>query len=142
MVGANRTKFDLFILKQSDKEQDPLRADTFDDRVTIDLGGRVVELYHFGHGDTPGDTVFYVPGAQVEWMGNLVVGEGTIPPIFEGGARDYLTTIARFAATPDVRTIIPGHGAPTTSAILARYLGYQNVDKAMVKVSESDPTGD
>ena len=97
---------------------------TFDDRMTIDLGGRVVELYHFGHGNTPGDTVVYVPGAKVAWTGNLVVGEGTIPPIFEGGARDYLTTIARFAETLDVKTIIPGHGAPTTGAIFARYLGY------------------
>ncbi len=97
---------------------------TFDDRMTIDLGGRVVELHHFGHGNTPGDTVVYVPGAKVAWTGNLVVGEGTIPPIFEGGARDYLATIARFAETLDVRTIIPGHGAPTTGAILARYLGY------------------
>ena len=97
---------------------------TFDGRMTIDLGGRVVELHHFGHGNTPGDTVVYVPGVKVAWTGNLVVGEGTIPPIFEGGARDYLTTIARFAETLDVRTIIPGHGAPATGAILARYLGY------------------
>ena len=97
---------------------------TFDDRMTIDLGGRVVELHHFGYGNTPGDTVVYVPGAKVAWTGNLVVGEGLIPPIFEGGARDYLTTIARFAETLDVRTIIPGHGTPATGAILARYLGY------------------
>ena len=72
---------------------------TFDDRLTIDLGGRVVELHHFGYGNTPGDTVVYVPGAKVAWTGNLVVGEGLIPPIFEGGARNYLTTIARFAET-------------------------------------------
>ena len=97
---------------------------TFDDRLTIDLGGRVVELHHFGYGNTPGDTVVYVPGAKVAWTGNLVVGEGLIPPIFEGGARNYLTTIARFAETLDVRTIIPGHGTPATGAILARYLGY------------------
>ncbi len=79
---------------------------------------------HSHDGNTPGDTVVYVPGAKVAWTGNLVVGEGTIPPIFEGGAREYLTTIARFAETLDVRTIIPGHGAPATGAILARYLGY------------------
>ncbi len=97
---------------------------TFNDRMTFDLGGRVVELHHFGYGNTPGDTVVYVPDAKVAWTGNLVVGKGFIPPIFEGGARDYLTTIARFAKTLDVRTIIPGHGIPATGAILARYLGY------------------
>ncbi len=111
---------------------------TFDDRMTIDLGGRVVELHHFGHGNTPGDTVVHVPGAKVVWTGNLVVGAGTIPPIFEGGARDYLTTIARFAETLDVRTIIPGHGAPATGAILARYLGYLGeLDVAVLSAAQA-----
>lgn len=96
----------------------------FDRYLRIDLGGRVVELHHFGPGNTPGDTVVYAPEAKIAWTGNLVVGEGTIPPIFEGGAGRYLDTIARFRATLDVRTIVPGHGALTTGAILGRYLGY------------------
>jgi cyclase len=45
--------------------------------LELDLGGRVVELYHFGHGNTPGDTVVYVPEARVACTGNLIVGEGT-----------------------------------------------------------------
>ncbi len=96
----------------------------FDDYLRIDLGGRVVEVHHFGPGNTPGDTVVYVPEAKVAWTGNLVVGRGTIPPIFEGGAGTYLKTIARFAAALDVKTIIPGHGAPATGAIRGRYLRY------------------
>ena len=96
----------------------------FDESLRIDLGGRVVEIYHFGPGNTPGDTVVYVPEAKVAWTGNLVVGKGTIPPIFEGGTDTYLKTISRFAATLDVKTIIPGHGAPATGAILVRYLHY------------------
>ena len=96
----------------------------FDESLRIDLGGRVVEIYHFGPGNTPGDTVVYVPGAKAAWTGNLVVGKGTIPPIFQGGTSAYLKTIARFAASLDVKTIIPGHGAPATRAILGRYLRY------------------
>ncbi len=84
----------------------------------------MVEIYHFGPGNTRGDTVVYAPGAKAAWTGNLVVGKGTIPPIFEGGTKTYLMTISRFAATLDVKTIIPGHGAPATGAILARYLRY------------------
>ena len=48
-----------------------------DEYLELDLGGRVVELYHLGHGNTPGDTVVYVPEARVAWAGNLIVGEGT-----------------------------------------------------------------
>ncbi len=96
----------------------------FDDYLRVDLGGRVVELYHFGPGNTPGDTVVYAPEAKIAWTGNLVVGVGPIPPIFEGGAGHYLETIARFHTTLDVQTIVPGHGPLTTGAILGRYLDY------------------
>ncbi len=96
----------------------------FDDYLRLDLGDRVVELYHFGTGNTPGDTVVYVPEARVAWTGNLVVGEGTIPFLIEGRAGEYLQTISRFARTLEVDTIIPGHAAPTTGAIFDRYLSY------------------
>jgi cyclase len=96
----------------------------FDQHLRLDLGGRVVELYHWGPGNTPGDTVVYVPEAKVAWTGNLVLGEGTIPFLIEGGARDYRQTIAQFARTLEVKTIVPGHGPLTTGAILDRYLRY------------------
>ena len=96
----------------------------FDDYLRLDLGDRVVEIYHFGPGNTPADTVVYVPEARVAWTGNLVVGEGTIPFLIEGRAGEYLQTISRFARTLEVDTIIPGHAAPTTGAIFDRYLSY------------------
>ena len=98
----------------------------FDDYLRIDLGGRMVELHHFGPGNTPGDTVVYTPDAKIAWTGNLVVGEGTIPPLFEGGAGTYMQTIARFAEEIEVETIVPGHGALTSGAIRGRYLAYLN----------------
>lgn len=94
------------------------------DYLQLDLGGRVVEVFHFGPGNTPGDTVVYVPEAKVAWTGNLVLGEGTIPLLLEGRAGVYLHTLARFTQTLEVERIIPGHGAPTTGAILSRYLRY------------------
>ena len=53
-------------------------------------------------------------------------GEGSIPFLIEGGGVDDLATLARFAQSVDARTIIPGHGIPTTGAILGRYLAYLN----------------
>src|SRR5712692_915444 len=96
----------------------------FDNYLRLDLGGRVVELYHFGPGNTPGDTVVYVPGARVAWTGNLVVGEGSIPFLIEGGAQAYLGTIAQFAQALEVESIVPGHGLMTSSRSFDRYLGY------------------
>ncbi|MDP6353224.1 MAG: MBL fold metallo-hydrolase [Alphaproteobacteria bacterium] len=96
----------------------------FDRHLSLDLGGRTVEIYNFGPGNTVGDTVVYEPESRVAWTGNLVVGEGTIPLLLEGRAARYAHTLARFAETLSVATIIPGHGRPTTGAILGRYMGY------------------
>ena len=96
----------------------------FDHYLRLDLGGVVVELHHFGAGNTLGDTVVYVPEARVAWTGNLVVGRGSIPPMFEGRAGAYLETIARFKRALEVDTIIPGHGALVSGAILSRYVSY------------------
>ena len=96
----------------------------FDQYLELDLGGRVVELYHFGHGNTPGDTVVFMPEARIAWAGNLIVGEGSIPFLIEGGAGAYLETMAKFTHTLEVGKIIPGHGLLTSGAILGRYLPY------------------
>ena len=98
----------------------------FSEYLRLDLGGKVVELYHFGRGNSPGDTVAYVPGARVAWTGNLILGNGSIPFLIEGQAQAYMETLARFAHALDVETIVPGHGALTSGAILGRYLQYLN----------------
>lgn len=96
----------------------------FDRYLRLDLGGRVVELHHFGPGNTPGDTVVYLPAEKIAWTGNLILGEGTIPILINGGAAQYLETVSRFAGTLQVDTIVPGHGLPTSGAIFGRYLRY------------------
>ncbi len=96
----------------------------FDNHLTVDLGGRVIEIHHFGRGNTPGDTVIYVPEEKVAWTGNLVLGEGSIPFLIEGDAGAYLETIARFARTLEIETIIPGHFGVAGQAVLGRYLAY------------------
>lgn len=94
----------------------------FDNYLQLDLGGRVVELYHFGPGNTPGDTVVYVPEAKAAWTGNLITA--SIPIMFHGGAGAYMDTIARFARTLEVETVVPGHGGLLTGAVFGRYLAY------------------
>ncbi len=97
---------------------------TFEEFLSLDLGGRVVELHHFGHGNTAGDTVVYVPEAKAAWTGNLVFGAGTIPWAIEGGAQAYLETLARMAVRLDIETIVGGHMPVTSGQHLATYLRY------------------
>ena len=97
----------------------------FDRHMSIDLGGREVELHYFGPGNTAGDTVVYQPDEKVAWTGNLVLGV-PVPPMFDYGAERYLKTIAHMKATLDVKTIVPGHGPMTDATMLTRYLQYSS----------------
>jgi cyclase len=82
----------------------------FDHYCAIDLGRKIVELWHFGPGNAPGDTVVYVPAAQVAWTGNFLMSAGLPPMLLEGGPGPYIETLKAMQATLPVTTVVPGHG--------------------------------
>ncbi|MEU6780834.1 MBL fold metallo-hydrolase [Nonomuraea angiospora] len=83
----------------------------FDSYAEIDLGGRVVQLHHFGPGNGPGDTVVYVPDTRTAWTGNFVCHAGTAHMLLQGGPEPYLGSLRRMReALPELETIVPGHG--------------------------------
>ena len=97
---------------------------TFERSMKIDLGGRKVEIHHFGHGNGPGDTVVYVPEAKAAWTGNFIIGRGIIPFLIEGKAGEYMKSLAKFKKTLDVERIIGGHTPRADVSIVGRYLKY------------------
>ena len=114
---------------------------TYEDNMSIDLGGRVVELHHFGHGNTPGDTVVYEPLTKTAWTGNLILGAGSIPWAIEGDTQAYLKTVSKLATRLDIKTIIPGHVLTTTDAEISKYLRYLgqhiNAVKAAIRAGKT-----
>ncbi|MEW9555878.1 MBL fold metallo-hydrolase [Nonomuraea sp. NPDC050783] len=83
----------------------------FDSYAEIDLGGRLVELHHFGPGNGPGDTVVYVPEARAAWTGNFLCHAGIAHMLLQGGPVPYAESLRRMrAALPDLETLVPGHG--------------------------------
>ena len=80
---------------------------------TLDLGGRRVELVHFGPAHTDGDIVAFVPDADVVFVGDLLESAG--PPSFgddcsfDGwpGALDGV-----LGALGEHTVVVPGHGGP------------------------------
>jgi cyclase len=83
---------------------------TFEDHMALDLGGRMVELWHFGPGVTPGDTIVYSRESGVAWTGSLAGIEHLVPILSDAGPIPYLEMLGRFEHTLKVKTIVPGHG--------------------------------
>lgn len=83
----------------------------FDDFAEIDLGGRVAQLWQFGPGNGPGDTVVYVPDTRTAWTGNYICHAGVAPMLLQGGPAPYLTSLHKMRDTlPDMAIVVPGHG--------------------------------
>jgi cyclase len=107
------------------------------DYMELDLGNRKVELWHFGPGNTPGDTIVYVPDAKAAWTGNFLSNEliGSTM-LLEGGPREYIDTLARCKNKLEIKRIIPGHGPMGTSAAFDKLIAYlwwllREVDEAL-----------
>jgi hypothetical protein len=82
----------------------------FDDHLEVDLGGRIVELWHFGPGNGPGDTIVHVPDAKVSWTGNFIGRAGIAPMLLAGDPVAYIASLTAMRATLDVDRLVPGHG--------------------------------
>ena len=91
---------------------------TVADMITVDLGGRKVEIRHFGFAQTPGDLVIWEPDAKVLWVGNMIQAPSpALPWLLEGRHRDTIDTLTRVREfLPEDATIIPGHGRPMKPA--------------------------
>lgn len=84
---------------------------TFEDRTTIEVGGRSVDLHYLGRGHTDHDAVITVPGTGVVWAGDLLE-QGNVPFFGDGYPLDWPATAAAVAALVDPATgvVVPGHG--------------------------------
>ncbi|GAA3143923.1 MBL fold metallo-hydrolase [Nonomuraea roseoviolacea] len=83
---------------------------TFTTTASLDIGGRIVHLRHFGLGHSSNDIVTYVPDAGVVFAGDLV--EQGAPPAFgDSYPLDWPVTTAAMLAELPGEVIVPGHGA-------------------------------
>lgn len=109
----------------------------FEQYSEIDLGSQLVELWHFGPGNGPGDTIVYVPSVKAAWTGNFLPREGLLPMLLGGGPEPYIESLQKMKETLDIDTIICGHGpmgdGETALDSLIEYLEFlqSNVRKAI-----------
>lgn len=107
----------------------------FDRFCEIDLGGRVVQLWHLGPGNGCGDTFVHVPDAKVTFTGNAVMPAGVPPMILIGDPLGYARTLRAMTALMEVDTLVPGHAllgpAEPGISVLISYL--EHLSAAVVR---------
>jgi cyclase len=81
---------------------------TFEDRMTIRLEDREIQLSYLGRAHSNSDILLYLPKEKVLYVGDLAVNK-TLPAFPDGHMTKWLTVLDRVAEV-DADTIVPGHG--------------------------------
>ncbi len=97
-----------------------------DDKKTIDLGNKVVEIMHLGFAQTDGDLFVWSPDNKVFWTGNPVVAQPpALPWLMDSKHEEVLTTMKKVRSfLPDDAIVVPGHGIPIKPQAIDFTIGY------------------
>jgi glyoxylase-like metal-dependent hydrolase (beta-lactamase superfamily II) len=108
-----------------------LPSRTFTGSLTLDVGGRRVELLELGPAHTRGDVIAHVPDARAVFTGDILFIGGT-PVMWAGPVSNWLAACEHIERL-DVDTIVPGHGPVTDKEgprQVRRYLEYVRAEAA------------
>jgi glyoxylase-like metal-dependent hydrolase (beta-lactamase superfamily II) len=113
---------------------------TFEERATIDLGDRVVELRYLGRGHTDNDIVVLVPDARALMAGDLL--ENDAPPSF-GDAHPlaWAATVTDGMLPLVEQVVVPGHGRPAGRELAERQAGELNELAGLIRQVGSGAIG-
>ena len=127
---------------------------TYQATMKLHLNGEQIELYHFGHAHTTGDTAVFLRNSNVLHMGDVFNMTG--PPFIDAGNGGSIDGIIRFCeevlkVVNDKTVVVPGHGPISTTEDLQTYIdmlivvrdriqqGIQQ-GKSLQEIIDTDPT--
>jgi glyoxylase-like metal-dependent hydrolase (beta-lactamase superfamily II) len=93
---------------------------TFDQHLTLRLGGIEAEVLHFGNAHTDGDTVVYFPNLRVVAVGDLFA-PAPDPDYSAGGSLTGWGSVLAEVLKLDFEVVVPGTGPTVTRADLQAF---------------------
>lgn len=94
----------------------------YDDRLDLYLGSRAIQVrYYPGH--TGGDSVVFVPDAQVVFCGDLL-WKDHFPNLIDASTELWVRTLAALQAEHPSSSFVPGHGGMATAGDAAAFRQY------------------
>lgn len=118
--------FERFVTDAVDHQAEVMRMRitpptlTFEDKLDLKLGKRVIQLRHFSPGNTKGDAVMILPAERIVAAGDVVVAP--IPYAFGSYPTSWANVLKELKATR-FKTLVPGHGALQTDTSYLDLLG-------------------
>ena len=93
---------------------------SFGDEYTVEMGYMTIEVLHLGPAHDPGDVQVWLPDQSVVIAGDIAFHE-RMPPIFEGTCTScWIETFEGPFTDLGATHVIPGHGHPTTMAVVTK----------------------
>ncbi len=102
---------------------------TFNDKMTMSVGDKQVELIEVGPAHTRGDVLVHVPDDKIVYTGDILFIDGT-PIMWEGPVSNWIRA-CDLIMDMDAVAIVPGHGPITDQKGVQGvkdYLNYINVE--------------
>jgi glyoxylase-like metal-dependent hydrolase (beta-lactamase superfamily II) len=125
------------------EEIKPMAADVLipkGGKLTLDLGGKTIEIMDFGFAQTGGDLFVWESESKVMWAGNPIITiKPSLPWLLDGHLVETLTSLQKVSDfLPDDARIVPGHGSVMTKKDLKWHIDYlatvkKEVEKAIAE---------
>ncbi len=112
-IGHENYRTDLLkLLRNEGASEEALKKklpdETYDERLTLYLGGKEIRVLHMGRAHTRGDSIVFVPEDRIVYLSETFNFD-EFPYIAEGYSADWMRTIEKVEAL-DAEIFVPGHG--------------------------------
>ena len=106
-------------------------------KLTLDLGGKAVEIIDFGFAQTGGDLFIWEPVSKVMWTGNPVVSiKPSLPWLLDGHLVETLISLQKvYDFLPEDARVVPGHGSVMAKKDIKWHIDYLATIKKEVKAA-------
>jgi len=106
-------------------------------KLTLELGGKSVEIMDFGFAQTGGDLFIWEPESKVMWTGNpIATFKPSLPWLLDGHLVETLTSLQQvYTFLPEDARIVPGHGSVMMKKDLEWHIDYLATVKKEVETA-------
>ncbi len=115
--------------------------ETFADKKIIEMGGKRIELIHFGPAHSPGDVSVWLPKQKVVIAGDIAFHQRMLPVFEYTDTAAWIETWNKFEAL-GAEIVVPGHGVPTAMQVVTKYTkGYLMFMREQIAALIEDGSG-